>query len=381
MTQLSRPRQPKGTSEGGRWKSTSSPDNIIPMSKLGLQQPGEHHRNYTPSQGDRFTFKINGKQRSVRYDNGNWKCKGLLADPTMRKFYSEFSGSTDEALEVASVVATQMLENGDITPLGQPHMNKGMINGILRGKVRGWPEPATIFDYPEAPELQTQFIELSAIAYTADLLSQTPAYKSDPLLKNIHKEILENQFSRPHMEHYLFPTADMETGDNFWCGQDGKLIERMMLKSIDGTSYYTALLADPLPSNKNLAPLAAYLLATTEPDTKIHKRAMWHLNNLSRIYEQTMLTKNVGKALGYDVRNFYENIIVRAQDSDASLEVQERSYKVIQTILSVPKHHASKRALLASMNSLLETGGLPRAAYSRILRDDYNGIHEDQTFD
>ena len=100
-----RPRYPKGTSQGGQWAPSEQAHTVQSKTELAL-------RNTTGA--DQFTILWQGAERSIREENGTWVTDGSLTSSSFtRKVIGVNDRPTvDEMVDLSGIVLIEMLNEG-----------------------------------------------------------------------------------------------------------------------------------------------------------------------------------------------------------------------------------------------------------------------------
>ena len=114
MVDIHRPRQPRGTREGGQWTSAERPQDIK-MSSMELPEmsAGDSDLAHSPLGRTKILLKMLGRQRTIKYVNGEWVFRSPLSSSTYRKLRGEkLQMDITEAMDIGAIGVVDMLNRG-----------------------------------------------------------------------------------------------------------------------------------------------------------------------------------------------------------------------------------------------------------------------------
>ena len=164
----SQSRHPKGSRQGGQWKSKPVPA-LIKGDELAL---GDTPAFQVP---DKIKMKVFGKQRLLRHKDGVWPIPATYATTVSRKMVAE-QGTTypleSEAMDIAQLVLAELLEKGLIFD------SQEYIDRVTRIAIRG----AYDIAYAEADKSGYSYLPVVSTALNWHRLKRT---------KNVRFELVE----------------------------------------------------------------------------------------------------------------------------------------------------------------------------------------------
>ena len=108
----SRPRKPKGSSEGGQWVATPKPQEA-PAANLKLESSSLWDKWETMP--IKMQVHLFNKTRTIKREDRIWGCRSMLSSATYRKMIGPtLEAEPTVAVELASAVAVDMLNEGEL---------------------------------------------------------------------------------------------------------------------------------------------------------------------------------------------------------------------------------------------------------------------------
>ena len=278
-------RKSVGRPDGGQFAPAPRPDDP------SLEDGGDDALSLVPdsSRTTKFALSVSGKPRTlIKSPTGEWAYPGSFGHATMRAFITEFSETDDEVADYTALVASDLLNAGDLSPDlpgAIPFVRQGVTKGgVATGLGGAWAKS-------RRGNLTDQWRCLYGVAHARCvsricdqmILGEPPSGWAEVTPAHAYWGA-DAEIGGKH----LFVTRDGETP---YLGVDGELLHRYAEFSIKGSSPLDV----PLEDNRNRregrgwsienAWLAAYLLAETPPERQICERAGTYLDSSPHSYD------------------------------------------------------------------------------------------------